>query len=65
LKRAEKLRNTIERQGEITAKQAFDAITSQGIPVDIVRESSLSLGITFPETELNTLIEEHRNISRA
>lgn len=65
LKRAEKFRKTIEKQGEITAKQAFDAVTSQGIPIDIVRESSLSLGVTFPEAELNTLIEEHRNTSRA
>ena len=58
--RANKLLERISGDEEITAKELFDAITSKGIPADLIKDAYLRSNLDYPETDVDRLLVEHR-----
>lgn len=49
----------------ISGQNAFDLYTTYGFPIELTEEIAAEKGLVVERTEFNTLMEEHRNLSRA
>lgn len=55
----------ISKDGKITSKDAFDLVTSSGLPFEFIKEYASEKSIDINEEEFNKLLEQHKEISRA
>ena len=55
----------ISRNGKITSKDAFDLVTSSGLPFEFIKEYASEKAIDINEDDFNKLLRQHKEISRA